>query len=83
MCMGKAGGIREPEKEKFSLVKRKTNNDMINEMSVEEKAEFIYKVKFKGMAICKLCVYENNCFDDCNKTCKDGIKQWLEREVEE
>lgn len=62
------------EKKAVSLLKRKTNNDKINEMSIEEKAEFI------GNGNCDYCAFKDI---DCQKLqCKDGIKQWLESEAE-
>lgn len=65
-----------------------TNNDKINAMSVEEKAEFLkenkcercsgyrYSEKYK----CEVCHYI-----DCSRLmrCYAGIKEWLEREAEE
>ena len=80
MCIGIAGGYRAPKEEKFSLVKRKTNNDMINEMSVEDKAAFFDKIT--------KCCWAADC-DDCPlKTIRplcdaESIKQWLESEAEE
>lgn len=82
MCLGKATGVREPEEKKMSLLKQKTNNDRINEMSVEEKAEF-----FSSGDSCILCSYcnENGCekINSSNPNdCINGIKQWLESEAE-
>jgi len=51
-----------------------TNYDRIRNMSVEEMAEFLndnYK--------CEQCDYHHKC---CNGECIDGIKQYLESEVD-
>lgn len=54
-----------------------TNNDKINNMSIEEKVEF-----FGKLHICQLCVFRyNKCLYHTH--CKDGIKKYLESEVEE
>lgn len=71
MCTGLAQGYREPEK-KMSLLKPYTNNDKINDMSIEEKIDFMFKNN--------MCI---NLGKPCNAECKSCIKQWLESEAEE
>lgn len=64
------------KEEKMSLLKPYTNNDRINDMSVEEKAVF-----FANSSDCERCAFR---YEFCeNKQCKEGIKQWLESEAEE
>lgn len=54
-----------------------SNFEKIKKMSVEELAEsFILD--------CNCCIYFEPCIEacDCDYDCKDGIKEWLESEVE-
>lgn len=58
------------------------NYEKIKNMTIEEMARFFKHIK---NYICKLCIYNNNeynCYSD-NLSCFDGIKQWLESEVED
>lgn len=85
MCLGKATGVREPEK--MSLLKRKTNNDRINEMSVAEKAEFLEDVNSSSCAmICSQtpteCDYANLTYECRVEYCQKNIIKWLESEVQ-
>ncbi len=78
MCLGMAGGYIEPKEEKkTSLLKQKTNNDKINEMSVEEKAELFLRT------CCVYCAYRRKRKDCQLKRCVRGITEWLESEAEE
>lgn len=63
----------------------KTNYDRIKDMSVEEMAEFLFKVNtaytepcMVGESVCKWEDYPTH-----DKGCKDCFKEWLEMEVEE
>ncbi|MDE6156289.1 MAG: hypothetical protein K2F67_07625 [Eubacterium sp.] len=75
-------------KETVSLLKRKTNNDRINDMSIEEKAEFLYDLQNGDIEIasCSYCEYYNSCYPHCrsdsDNNCIKAVKQWLEREAE-
>lgn len=77
MCLGLGNGyVPKEEKKTVSLLKRKTNNDRINEMSIEEKAAVM-------SCACNVCVYTK---EDCishERCCSDGVKKWLESEAEE
>lgn len=68
---------RNKSKETVSLLKRKTNNDRINEMSVEEKAKAISNKC--GTA----CPLHSICHITKASECISNIKQWLESEAEE
>lgn len=59
----------------MTLLKKYTNNDRINEMSIEEKVEFL------DTPFCELCSYtlDKPCTPD---DCKKQIKAWLESEAE-
>lgn len=57
------------------------NYERIKQMSIEEMAEFFSR------SDCDVCIYnpetsECDCCSD-NLECYDGIKQWLESEVEQ
>lgn len=61
-----------------------TNFHRIKEMSVDEMVDFIEN---ETDGICECCVFhykrhEERCWDK-DGMCKEGIKKWLEREVEE
>lgn len=80
MCLGMAGGYIEPKEEKkTSLLKRKTNNDRINEMSVEEKVAFLNEHRQYHCLHCSYHYVNGDCYD---KDCKLGYKTWLESEAE-
>jgi hypothetical protein len=52
--------------------------DRIRNMSVEELAEFLYTINNCAGLKCKMCpLNPTNCM------CVNGIKEWLETEVEE
>ena len=55
-----------------------TNGDRIRQMSNEELAKYISK----NMSNCNCCAYDNSskCF---GSLCKEGIKAYLDMEVEE
>lgn len=74
MCLGYGNGCVLKNKKQTSLLKTYTNNDKINDMNVEEKAKFI------GNGKCDCCVFRD--IDCQEKTCKDGVKLWLESEAE-
>lgn len=53
-----------------------TNFEQIKGMNVEEMAEFLRDYDY-----CDVCIYNRT---PCRgRSCKDGIKQWLESEVED
>ncbi len=54
-----------------------TNYEKIKNMSVEEMAEWLQE----DISGCFCCIYGRDF--TCPNTCIYGIKQWLEREVEE
>lgn len=54
-----------------------TNYEKIKQMSVEEMAEWLKD----ALKECDVCVYGKQ--NICPETCVYGVKQWLEREVEE
>lgn len=57
-----------------------TNYERIKEMSVEEMAG---KLRWSSLG-CKCCIYDpNECTRHDKMTCKDGISEWLNSEVEE
>lgn len=67
-----------------------TNYERIKNMSVEEMAIAIFNLYFtiNGLNCEKCCAYTTD--EECNKTdndgkgtCIDGIKKWLESEVQE
>lgn len=72
-----------------------TNRDRINEMSNVELAECIKSIDESGeFDMCNFCAFsiplrypdgtQFLCDNNCESvTCVDGIKQWLESEVEE
>lgn len=84
MCLGKASGCSEPKKEKVSLLKRKTNNDRINEMSIDKKAEFLSRIiecessDESAPAVCEKCSLFGAGMCD-----QKDIKKWLESEADE
>lgn len=79
MCMG-MNNYREPKEEKkMSLLKPYTNNDRINDMSIDEKAEFLNTVLEGTIEITNGCLSERCKAEHCNGC----IKQWLESEVTE
>ena len=58
------------------------NYEKIKAMTIEEMVR-LFKLIENNM--CELCIYNNNeynCYSD-NLSCFDGIKLWLESEVEE
>lgn len=78
MCLGLGNGCVAPkEKKGLSLVKPYTNADKINDMSIEEKAEFIAALtQYCDPFDCDDCPLK-----DLSVCSKDGIKQWLESEA--
>lgn len=51
-----------------------TNYEMIKQLSVEEMAEFL-----RDNDYCDVCIYDRT---PCReRSCKDGIKKWLESEA--
>lgn len=54
-----------------------TNDENINNMSIEEKTELLLCVP------CGHCNNFNNGETNCNGKCFDGVKAWLESQVEE
>jgi hypothetical protein len=54
-----------------------TNYEKIKAMSVEEMAELI------DDSPCNSCNYRQKGFSKCPQECEEGIKEWLESEVEE
>ena len=72
MCLA-AGYIQSKEKDATSLLKPYTNFDKIKSMSIDEMAEFLFKV----------ATTENfpfKCYTNYSKekNCTDCYKQWLE-----
>lgn len=72
------------QKYRFELVKgceeRMTNADKIRNMTDEELAEYFYKASVN----CNMCCsYSGGRCKSMYITCKDGILEWLEKEVEE
>ena len=63
-----------------SLVKKRTNNDVVSEMSAEEKAELIVNR-------CNYCVYNGCCeyglTHHPQEMCKTGITAYLKLEVKD
>ena len=85
MCLGLGNGCVSKE-EKMSLLKRKTNNDRINEMSIEDKANFLEGINCSSCAIiCSQrpdeCDYANLPHGCRVEYCLKNIKQWLESEA--
>lgn len=71
--------LKEPEKENISLLKRRTNNDRINEMSIEEKANFFDDItRYCANDECERCPLKKA--QPCDVF---SITQWLESEAEE
>lgn len=71
----------------MTLLKKYTNNDRINEMSIEEKAEFLEYVNSSSCAtICSQkpneCDYANLTHECRVEYCQKNITQWLESEAE-
>ena len=67
----------EKENAKSNII---TQNDRINAMSIDEKAEFLSSHESLGN-ICKYCDFQ---FKDCSYgyiNCKPAIKKWLESKV--
>ena len=57
-------------------IKTMTNLDRIKNMTLDEMAELL------GTKACECCAYRS--LPPCGfKSCKDGIKKWLEQEAEE
>lgn len=72
----------------IEMQKPKTNYDRIRNMSVEEMAKALNKRSIGNVDCEKFCAYTKD--GRCNKfendgkgSCVDGIKLWLESEVEE
>ena len=63
-----------------SLIKKKTNNDIVNEMSAEEKAYLIINK-------CKYCVYNSCCeyglTHHSQEMCQTGIATYLKLEAKD
>lgn len=79
MCLGLAQGCTEPKEKKVSLLKPYTNNDRINDMSIEEKANFIDDIT--------RCCANDECehcpLNEAQPCDVFSITQWLESEVTE
>ena len=87
MCLGLAQGYIESKEKKVSLLKPYTNNDRINDMSIEEKAEFLYDLQNGGVIDgCGYCEYYRPVFPHClsykETDCVEAIKKYLESEAE-
>lgn len=80
MCTGLANGCREPKK--MSLLKPYTNNDRINDMSLEEKAEFLTRKTKCALCDDEVMQEKTDCISlkACTEYCH--WKQWLESEAE-
>lgn len=61
------------------IQKPKTNYDRIRNMNVDELAEFLEEFKKYRCPNCAYHYEEEPCFD---KYCENGLKQWLESEVD-
>lgn len=65
-----------------------TNREKLNNMTNEELAQIIDDIEsLDADAICNFCAYadispEKICSKPREKTCKDGILQWLNQESE-
>lgn len=63
-----------------SLIKKKTNNDLFNEMTPEEKAEYMFDK-------CDHCAYAGCCeyglTRHLREMCTDGLTLYLKQEVAE
>ena len=55
-----------------------TNLERIRQMNSDELAQWLF---FQNNCCCDFCII--SFMEDCNINCTDGIKQWLEKEVEE
>lgn len=53
-----------------------TNYEMIKQFSVEEMTEF-----FNDSGNCNVCIYDD--IPCRGRSCKNGMKQWLESEAED
>ena len=56
---------------------KQTNYDRIRNMSVEDFTDFIY-YNYR----CRRCAFNNGFGATCGGECKEGIKKWLESEVD-
>lgn len=73
MSTEKESDLKQPEEKKMSLLKPFTNFENIKTFSIDDMADFINE------AGCKTCADfgESDCGD-----CINGIKRWLESEVQ-
>ena len=60
---------------------KQTNYDRVRNMSVKELADLLVRRKFSCMPFCKNCeICTQKTF--CYPLCIDGVKKWLESEVD-
>jgi hypothetical protein len=52
--------------------------DGIRNMNAEKMRDFIISF-YSGKHLCECCIYKN----ECQANCTNGVKAWLESEVEE
>lgn len=89
MCLGKAQAcIKQPKEEKkVSLLKPYTNYDKIKDMSVDELADFLFKVNNQDFAVdfCdrNYCSEVKEDSNICSGNCQNAIVKYLESEVTE
>ena len=65
------------KKKKWMEKKMTTNLERIRQMTADELAGYYVNNKSR----CNFCILPNP--EICELSCKEGIKQWLEQEVEE
>ena len=86
MCLGLANGYIEPKEEKVSLLKPYTNNDRINDMSLEERAKILANIHYnviKAVYEILKIPYDKSKFYSNYLECIKEWKQWLESEAEQ
>lgn len=66
------------QNEAVSLLRKKTNNDKINDLTIESKAKLFNNF---NVVKCLCCSYHYE-KDECHtKSCEEGFKSWLGSEV--
>lgn len=77
MSAEKESDLKQTEEKKMSLLRQKTNNDRLNEMSIKDKANFIDDItRHCANDECERCPLEKA--QPCDVF---SITQWLESEV--
>ncbi len=87
MCLESGNGCVPKENKTMSLLKRKTNNDQINDMSVGEKAKAINSFVDGDCDICPFSKWYGDqqlCkIEALGWSCEQRYLRWLESEVSE